>query len=187
VLKKNKIPLKITKKSPLWLIVVGLISVIAAGNYIDVTFDFGNPPAESLAQVVRIIDGDTIEVQKNNKTERVRLIGVDTPETKHPERGVECFGPESTEFTRKLVSGKTVRLKADTISANKDRYNRLLRYVYVEPTNEHLNAKLIETGHSIAYTRFDFEKKNEFVQLEQRAKNQALGLWGECEPPDKIY
>jgi micrococcal nuclease len=186
MLKRNKLPLKITKSSPLWMVVIGLISLIIAGSYVDVSFDFDNPPAESTAEVIRIIDGDTIEVQKNGKTERVRLIGVDTPETSHPQKGLECYGPESTEFTKKFVANKTVRLKPDTISANKDRYDRLLRYVYVDQTNEHLNAELIKTGHSIAYTTFDFDKMDEFLELEKQAKNQLAGLWGACEPPDAL-
>ena len=79
------------------------------------------------ATVVRVIDGDTIEVEIDGTSYRVRYIGIDTPETVHPQKPVECFGKEASEKNRELVEGKRVRLEKDV--SDTDKYGRLLRYV----------------------------------------------------------
>ena len=129
--------------------------------------------------VVRVIDGDTIVVSPN---EKVRLIGVDTPESVHPKKVVACFGKEAKQFTRDAVEGKTIRLVTDAINTkrhHKDRYGRTLAYAYL-PDGKMLNAELIRQGYAHAYTRFSFRYLVEFRQLERQARTQMVGLWSSC-------
>ncbi len=130
-------------------------------------------------KVIRVVDGDTIVVSPN---EKVRLIGVDTPETVHPKKIVECFGKDAKEFTRRAVEGKTVRLVLDDVNRirqHKDRYGRTLAYAYLED-GRMLNRELISQGYAHAYTRFRFRYRVEFRQLERTARDQAVGLWSSC-------
>ena len=134
--------------------------------------------ANGTYKVTSISDGDTIEVDMNGVTERVRFIGIDTPETHKPNIPVQCFGPEASDYTTQRLKDSYVRLETDPLSSNRDRYDRLLRYVYID--NELLNQAIVATGHGFAYTPFEFSKKDEFIAAETNAKNMALGLWGAC-------
>ncbi len=122
----------------------------------------------------RVIDGDTIVVDINGKQERVRLIGVDTPETVHPEKPVEYFGKEASEFTKRMVEGKKVRLEYDW--QDRDKYGRLLAYVYLTD-GTFLNAEIIKQGYGFAYTRFPFKYLEEFRGYEREARENGRGLW----------
>lgn len=129
--------------------------------------------AAAPGQVVeRVVDGDTIIVEGVG---RVRLIGVDTPETVHPNRPVEFFGKEASAFTRRLVDGKGVRLEYDW--ERTDRYGRTLAYVYL-PDGTLVNAEIIRQGYGHAYTRFPFEHLDRFRQFEREARQAGRGLWG---------
>jgi len=103
--------------------------------------------------VTRVVDGDT---QILDGHERVRLIGVDTPETKHPNKPVEYYGKEATAFTKKMLQGKTVRLEFDQANAHKDKYKRALAYVFLWD-GTFLNTEIIKQGYGFAYTRFPFK------------------------------
>jgi micrococcal nuclease len=137
-------------------------------------------------KVISVEDGDTIVVDMAGKPERVRFIGVDTPEVKDPRKPVQCFGRAASSFTKQTVGPNSVRLEADPENSNRDRYNRLLRYVYL-PDNTLLNAKLIEEGYGFAYVGFPFTKKAEFKALETQARKQNRGLWGGCELTPNQY
>ena len=128
-----------------------------------------------MAQVERVIDGDTIRVRFEGKSYTVRLMGVDTPETKHPTKAVEYFGREASAFTKAALEGKTVLLAKDRTGDTVDRYGRLLRYVLLDGDN--FNARLIREGYAHAYRRFPFSKRKEFIQLEEQAKRRGIGLW----------
>ena len=135
---------------------------------------------EGTATVTRVVDGDTLVVDINGQEERVRLIGVDTPETVHPRKPVEYFGKEASAFTKRMAEGKTVRLETSQGIADRDRYKRLLRYVFL-PDGKLLNAEIIAEGYGHAYTQFPFDKMEEFRQLERDARENGRGLWAEHE------
>ena len=129
----------------------------------------GRPAATRLC--IRVVDGDTLVLDGG---ERVRLIGVDTPETVDPRRPVQYFGKEASAFTRRLAQGKTVRLEYD--QDTRDRYERTLAYVYFSD-GTFLNAELIRQGYGHAYTRFPFRYQGQFLALEREAREQGRGLW----------
>lgn len=128
-------------------------------------------------KVTEVSDGDTFSVEMDGSTERVRLIGVDTPETVKPNSPTECYGKIASDFTHHTLSNQTVRLEADPINQNRDRYNRLLRYAYL-PDGSLFNATLISRGYGFAYLSFPFSKADEFRQLQSQAHAQNVGVWG---------
>ncbi len=129
-----------------------------------------------LRSVVRVIDGDTLVLDGG---ERVRLIGVDTPETVHPNKPVERFGREASAFTKRQAEGKKVHLEYDSGTGRKDRYGRTLAYIYL-PGNTLLNLEIIRQGYGHAYTRFPFSKMEEFRAAEREAREEGRGLWAEA-------
>ncbi len=133
------------------------------------------------AKVTRIVDGDTIEIESG---EKVRYIGVDTPELHHPKKSVQCFGREAMEKNKELVEGKTVRLKKDV--SNTDRYGRLLRFVYLEndiASSEAIfvNDYLVREGFAHTATFPPDVKFSELFRASEReARENNRGLWKEC-------
>ena len=124
--------------------------------------------------VTRVIDGDTIEIEGG---QRVRYIGIDTPETVDPRKPVQCFGVEASNRNKQLVEGKRVRLEKD-ITEN-DRYGRLVRYVYVDDV--FINLKLVAEGFAYSYTYPpDVKYQSQFVEAQRVAREQKRGLWGSC-------
>ncbi|MDR0550825.1 MAG: thermonuclease family protein [Spirochaetaceae bacterium] len=132
------------------------------------------------ARVSRHIDGDTVELEFAappagfNRAEKIRMIGVDTPETVHPQKDVEFFGREASDFTKKMLLGKDVYVALDWDT--RDKYGRLLVYIYTAQGVCH-NAELIRQGYAHAYTRFPFRFMDEFRILEQEARAKKRGLW----------
>jgi endonuclease YncB( thermonuclease family) len=128
---------------------------------------------------VNIVDGDTIDIDipdsRYNRT-RIRLWGVDTPETKSEEYGVMYFGPEATEFTKKLTYGKLVTIYLDTSNNTRDKYDRLLAYVQL-PDGRFLNEVLVSEGFAYADLRFRHSFYNKYQQLEASARSLKKGLW----------
>jgi len=128
----------------------------------------------TLPKVTRVIDGDTIEVDIGGKLYKVRYIGIDTPETVHPSKPVECFGKEASEKNRQLVEGKTVRLEKDVSEI--DSYGRLLRYVWVG--DNFVNDYLVRQGYAYASTYPpDVKYADQFVQAQREARENNRGLW----------
>jgi micrococcal nuclease len=139
-----------------------------------------------LYRVVKFDDGDTIVVDMSGAEEKVRFIGVDTPETHDPRKVVQCFGQAAADFTKNLIGQNNVRLEADPLGTNRDRYNRLLRYVYL-PDGRLVNAEIIKQGYGFAYTSFPFTKADEFRQAERQAREGNKGLWASCQPQKNQY
>jgi len=136
-----------------------------------------------LYTVSRFVDGDTIVVNMNGKDETLRFIGVDTPETHKPNTPVQCYGPAAAAYTKNLISatGSKVRLASDPESTNRDRYDRLLRYVYL-PDGRLVNEELIRNGYGFYYPYFPFTKAKQFEADEKQAQTAMKGLWGNCHP-----
>ena len=139
-----------------------------------------------LYSVVEFTDGDTITVNMDGTKEKVRFIGVDTPETHDPRKAVQCFGLAAATFTKTILGTNKVRLEADPQNTNRDRYSRLLRYVYL-PDGRLVNAEIIKQGYGFAYTSFPFEKLEEFKNYQTEAQAKKLGLWGSCQPELNKY
>ncbi|MGM0482798.1 MAG: thermonuclease family protein [Patescibacteria group bacterium] len=134
-----------------------------------------------LAEVVSVIDGDTIWVEIDKEAESVRLIGVDAPELEGPHSMKGCYGPESTAFLEELLSDRSVVLKRGEGVSDRDKYGRLLRFVYTDE-GEGVNGLMIEEGYAFVYGTEDFAKMDEFKEMEDEARNSRRGLWGdECE------
>jgi micrococcal nuclease len=133
-----------------------------------------------LYAIDHFVDGDTIAVNMDGKTETIRMVGVDTPETHKPNAPVQCYGPAAAAYTKNIIGTNKVRLEADAKSTNRDRYGRLLRYVYL-PDGRLVEAELIKNGYGFAYTDFPFAKSAEFVRYQDDAKTASKGLWGNCQ------
>jgi micrococcal nuclease len=130
--------------------------------------------SSEITNVTYVFDGDTIEVTGGR---RVRYIGMNAPEIAHPGQKEECFGVIATNENKSLVSGKTVRLVSDV--ADKDKYGRLLRYVYVG--NVFVNDFLTRQGYAVAEPiKPDTLLASEFFSAQQEAKTQNRGLWNAC-------
>ena len=128
-------------------------------------------------KVVRVVDGDTIIVDLNGAEERVRLIGIDTPESVHPdkEKNVE-YGQIASAFTKDMLEGKQVHLEFDV--QERDQYGRLLAYVYLN--GEMFNKILLEQGHATVVTYPPNVKYvDEFTKIQQKARDQKKGIWAE--------
>lgn len=131
---------------------------------------------EEVGTVVKVIDGDSLEVELSDRIEKVRLLGIDTPEMGRKDRVAEYLAVEATAFTRKLAEGKRVKLETDPHGDTRDRYGRALRYVYL-PDERMLNAVILAEGYGHAYTRFPFSRAEEFRRLEREAREAGRGLW----------
>jgi micrococcal nuclease len=130
------------------------------------------------AEVLRVVDGDTIEVQlASGKIEDIRYIGIDTPETVYPGEPVECFGPAASRANERLVEGKNVRLVYD--EERRDQYDRLLAYVYVGDL--FVNARLVRDGFAYeSYYSPNGAHRDLFERLQSQASSRDIGLWGRC-------
>jgi micrococcal nuclease len=125
--------------------------------------------------VVRIVDGDTIHVQVDGRVEKVRYIGVNTPEVHHPTKGEELGGREATIVNRELVAGRRVRLELDV--QERDRYGRLLAYVWVGDVM--VNAELVRRGYAQVMTvPPNVRHQPLFLALQREARAAGRGLWG---------
>ena len=133
--------------------------------------------------VANVVDGDTIDIDiadgKYSRT-RIRLWGVDTPETKHPERGVMYFGPQAAEFTAKLALEKPVTVYLEE-HRTRGYYGRLLAYVQL-PDDRFLNGVLVAEGFAYADVRFRHSFYHKYKQLEASARSQKKGLWEKVTP-----
>lgn len=127
-------------------------------------------------KVVKVVDGDTIDIMANGKKIRVRLIGIDTPEKNDKRKPVECFAYEASKKLNDLISNKRINLYNDRTQADKDKYNRLLRYVVLNGKN--INKTMIEDGYAYEYTyNIPYKYQTEFKAAQQSAQAGSKGLW----------
>ena len=156
------------RKLPLWVVLVGLCAAALARAVED-----KSQPQITEAVVQRAVDGDTVVLTDG---ERVRYIGIDTPELHHPRKPVQWYAREAAEFNRKLVDGQKVRLEFDV--ERRDRYGRLLAYVFLED-GRFVNAELLKEGYAQLLTIPPNVKYVDlFVGLQRQAREAKRGLWG---------
>lgn len=122
-------------------------------------------------KILRVVDGDTVTTIINGKSEYIRIIGIDAPEKD------ECFSSESTQRMRELVEEKVVILKKKP-DEDRDKYNRLLRYISTEAND--VGAQLVKEGYARSYPWFPHTRIETYKELERQAKENGLGLWGKC-------
>lgn len=129
-----------------------------------------------------VSDGDTIKVVVKGRTERVRLIGIDTPELARDGAPAQCHARAATRQMQKLVKGKRVRLVRDSSQANRDAYGRLLRYVYTAKGNRDVGRTLITGGHGREYTFKGrrYQHRSSHLKAQRSAQRAGRGLWGAC-------
>lgn len=180
------------------LISIFIVSFVSfgttSGSTIKNTENSTNPPIENeqqntvqqdqsnqktFYQVVKVVDGDTIDVSIEGKTERVRYIGIDTPETVDPRKSVECFGKEASDKAKEVLTGKSVYLESDATQSDRDKYGRLLRYIFLED-GTHVNKFMISEGYASEYTyNVPYRYQSEFKKAESDARNAKKGLWAD--------
>ncbi|MFZ9629805.1 MAG: thermonuclease family protein [Ilumatobacteraceae bacterium] len=172
-------------RTPLLLLALaGLVVAPTACAAADPSVDVPDTPVGTVidpnAVVVDVVDGDTIDIEIDGATERVRLIGIDTPETVKPNTPVQCYGPEASAFTTATLPPSTpVRLERDAEA--RDAYGRLLAYVYRATDGLFVNLAIVAGG----YARpFPFEPNtahaDRFADAALAARRAHLGLWGAC-------
>ncbi|MEO8513894.1 MAG: thermonuclease family protein [Ignavibacteria bacterium] len=184
--------IKLTFKTVFTIAVLGLL-VYFGWKYIVPKLDQKDSKEKIAYTVKKVNDGDTFEVFIDGKTEKVRMLGIDTPEkwdsdkferdlerTGKDKETIKKLGTLSSEFTTKLIGGKKVILQADTKGDDKDKYGRLLRYVYLED-GTFVNLKIVEEGYANAYRKFNVSKQNEFIEAEKLAREKKKGLWGDVD------
>ena len=130
------------------------------------------------ATLARVVDGDTIVVKIGGSDKKVRLIGVNTPETVDPRKAVQCFGKEASDYLKSILKdGTVILLESDSSQDNIDKYGRLLRYVWLGDI--FINKEIIRDGFGYEYTyRFPYKYQKEFKTDQYFAKENNLGLWG---------
>ena len=167
------------------LLAIMIGAAIAAIRLADYFTDSGAAAVPAgVGVVVFVIDGDTVDVTLDGERERVRLIGVDTPETVHPDKPAQCFGAEASAALKALLPpGTQVRLTRDDVV--RDRFGRMLAYLYRVEDDLLINLALVEGGFADAVTFGDNEAfYRTFAAAEANARAGGVGLWGVCGGPD---
>lgn len=135
-------------------------------------------PQGDTLQVVEVYDGDTIAVMIHGEKEKIRLIGVDTPETKDPRKPVQCFGREASDWTKRMLENRSVRIETDPSQGERDKYQRLLVYVWRDD-GVFVNQALIDEGyaHEYTYGSVPYKYQQVFQQAQRAASQSERGLW----------
>lgn len=143
--------------------------------------------------ITKVTDGDTFEAEANGKKEKIRMLGIDTPEkfdsdklardierTKRDSETIKKLGELSSKFTHSLLEGKKVLLEPDKSQDDRDKYGRLLRYVYLED-GTFVNKKIVAEGYAVVFRKFKVSKEKELIEAETDARTGKKGLWGDVE------
>ena len=126
-------------------------------------------------KVAAVIDGDTVKLMIDGKLTTVRLIGIDTPETVHPNKPVEPYGKRASEFLQNMLSGGSVYLEFG--EERTDKYDRTLAYLYRAPDGLFVNLEIVRQGYGRAYTKYPFKYEDLFTKWDSTAKERSRGLW----------
>ena len=144
------------------------------------------------ATLVRIVDGDTLLVEINGITERVRVVGIDAPESVATNRPIGCFGKEASAHARTLLEKSRITLETETGTDDRDKYDRLLRYITYYPPDEKtlgqdFGYRMIHDGYAYAYNRFGHARENQYTLAQLSAQKNKHGLWADnaCDDEEK--
>lgn len=170
-------------KTLIALFLISCITLAGCSNIKRLGKEVGFPDEDKTKpvtfRVIRVVDGDTIVLNYGSKQEKLRLIGINTPEIRHPTKGQERFGREASAYSKKLLGNRDVKVNFDV--QKKDRYGRLLGYVYLED-GTFVNAHLVEQGYAQVMTISPNVKYADyFRQLQRKARSEKKGLWGVTE------
>ncbi len=137
------------------------------------------PSLEGPYLVTQVLDGDTIDVEINDSVQKIRFVGLDTPEVQGPNRSAMCFGGEASAKTKELLTGQYVYLETDSPVNLIDKYDRLLRYIYRASDNLFISKYLVETGYATEYSYQGVAHKyqSEFRRAQAEARSNNRGLW----------
>lgn len=132
------------------------------------------------AKVIKVVDGDTLSVSLNGKTETIRVIGIDTPETVDPRKPVQCFGQKASDMAKEQLLNQTVQIESDPIQGERDKYNRLLRYVWLDDGSSDFGAIMIQFGYAYEYTySLPYKYQEKYKKLQKEAEQSKKGLWAD--------
>lgn len=159
------------------------MSIVMVATVAGCTTRQAPEPGDGSATVTHVVDGDTIDVVIGGREERVRLIGIDTPETKKPNTPIQCYGPEASAFTTALLPlGSTVRIERDVVG--RDDYGRLLGYVHLigdDGADTFVNLVIVEQGYARPLTiEPNSTFASAFASAARAAERSDLGLWASC-------
>jgi micrococcal nuclease len=166
---------------PLLLVAAGAAVYRVAKPLLEARDARAPGPSSPTARVLKAFDGDTLLVLVGGVEEKVRLVGVDTPELARDGRPDQAFAREAASFAGDLAAGKTVTLETDPMARDRDRYGRLLRYVILADRRI-LGIEIVRQGYGFAYTRSPYSRMEEFLRLENEAREAGAGLWA----PDRV-
>jgi micrococcal nuclease len=156
-------------------VVVAILAAASLGGWWLGRADRGSESQSAF--VVKAIDGDTIVVRVDTRTDTIRLLGIDTPETHHPTKPVQCYGPEAAAYTKAHLEGRTVRLEDDV--EPRDLYGRRLAYIYVD--GHRFNDVLLQRGYArLLVIPPNGSHARTMLAEELAAKRAGVGLWGAC-------
>ncbi len=156
-------------------VVVAILAAASLGGWWLGRTDRGS--AFQTAYVTRAVDGDTVDVQIGNQADIIRLLGIDTPETHHPTKPVQCYGPEAAAYTKAHLEGRTIQLENDV--ELRDLYGRRLAYIYVD--GHRFNDVLLEQGYArLLVIPPNGSHARTMLAEELAAKRAGKGLWGAC-------
>lgn len=188
----DQIVLKHVKKSDLvkirfaiYVLLIVLMFVFASGledprtmpKKIEVEVPMTEQIQNNIYVVTEVIDGDTIDVTNDGKTLRVRLIGIDSPEIRDASKPVECFGKEASDFLNSLILSKEITMEADPTQSDKDKYDRLLRYIFIA-NGENINQTMVANGYAFEYTyKMPYKYQAAFKAAQAEARKEGKGLW----------
>lgn len=134
---------------------------------------------ELLTRIVRVMDGDTFVATVGGKEEKVRLIGIDTPEVVDPRKPVQCFGKEASNKAKEVLNDRYVHLESDPTQSDRDKYGRLLRYVFLED-GMFFNEYMVREGYAYEYTyRMPYKYQKRFKAAQAEARDNKKGLWAD--------
>ena len=137
-------------------------------------------PKGQEAQVIKVVDGDTLTISIGGKNETIRIIGINTPEIVDPRKPVECFGQKASDKAKEQLNGKTVQLEADATQGELDKYNRLLRFVWLENGMVDFGAMMIQDGYAYEYTyNTPYTYQTKYKELQKEAEQNKKGLWAD--------